>query len=67
MKTNIRNYMPERVKTPKILVQAPIDKEIVKEVKKIMKKERWTWITLITACLERIIDEEENKNKNTKI
>lgn len=54
----IRDYLPKvDESTETHLVQAHIRKRLVDEVKVIMRRDKITWIQLITACLERFRDE----------
>lgn len=65
-KKTFEDYLPEKVQLDIMNVQGQVPKHLAETVKKIMKKRKITWNELLTACLERFVDEMEDKDGGKK-
>ncbi len=63
MRKKISDYLPSKEKVETVNVQGQVSKDLVEQVKKIMKKRNVTWNELLDACLRHYSDESSDKLK----
>ena len=56
-------YLPEKVDTKPILIQAKIDPELHERVKQIMDERDYTWHDLLSGLLAKFADDSKGKKR----
>ena len=65
-KKTFEDYLPEKDQREIFNVQGEVPKDLAETVKRIMKKRKITWNELLTASLERFVDEMGEKDGGKK-
>lgn len=63
MSKSIRDYLPQKEVQ---MVQGRVRKDLVEQVEEIRAKDGLTWPMILTACLQKFIDESSSKEKGKR-